>query len=210
MEIYENLDLNDLDGEIWKEICGYNGDYHVSNLGRIKSFKKYGGINERILEPIENNDGYLFINLCKNGKCKPKRIHRLMYENFIGKIPKGFVIHHIDFTTNNTLENFQMMTNGEHLSKHHTGLNHSEETKELLKEINTGENHPMFGKNRPEHSEKMKGENNSRSTLTEKKVIQIRLLCDEGILTQKEIAKMFGVSQETISYIKNRKIWKHI
>jgi len=41
LEIHENLDLEDLDGEIWKEIEGYSGDYFVSNLGRVKSLK-YG------------------------------------------------------------------------------------------------------------------------------------------------------------------------
>lgn len=36
--------------EIWKEINGYNDDYFVSNIGRVKSYKKCRGINERILE----------------------------------------------------------------------------------------------------------------------------------------------------------------
>jgi len=71
MEICENLDLNDLDREIWKEIEEYDEDYFVSNLGRVKSFK---GINERILEPIENNVGGKFgvkqntVSNIKNGK----------------------------------------------------------------------------------------------------------------------------------------------
>ena len=33
---------------------------------------------------------------------------------------------------------------------------------------------------------------------------------DEGILTQKEIGKLFGVSHTIISYIKIGKIWKNI
>jgi len=26
--------------EQWKDIDGYNGDYQISNMGRVKSFKK--------------------------------------------------------------------------------------------------------------------------------------------------------------------------
>ena len=55
-----------------------------------------------------------------------------------------------------------------------------------------------------------KGENNPSSILKEKNVIEIRIDLKEGILTQKQIAKKFGVCPMTISAIKTRKIWKHI
>jgi len=35
MKIYENLDINDLNGEIWKIIIDFS-NYQISNLGRIK------------------------------------------------------------------------------------------------------------------------------------------------------------------------------
>ena len=68
MEIYKNLSLDDLDGEIWKEIEEYNGDYFISNFGRVKSFKKdkEGGI----LKFSEDNSGYYRLQLYKNGKSK--------------------------------------------------------------------------------------------------------------------------------------------
>jgi len=94
------------------------------------------------------------------------------------------------------------------LNKHH-----SEKTKELISENhvdNKGENNPMYGKYHSEESLKLMSENNSRSTLKEQDIIQIRLLCDEGILTQAEIGEKFGVSRGAISKIKNRKTWKHI
>jgi len=202
MEIYKNLSLEDLDGEIWKEIEGYNRDYYVSNFGRVKSLIKWNGTNERILMQNKNNGKYLFVGLYKNGKPKTKKIHVLMYETFIEKIPEGCVVHHIDFTKNNILDNFQMMTNGEHSRLHKP----SEETKKLMRENSPhikGENHPMYGTKRP-------GEKSGHHTLKEQDVIEIRLLCDEGILTQKQIAKKFGVSRMTISAIKNNRRWKHI
>jgi hypothetical protein len=96
IKISENLDLNDLDGEFWKDILDYEGNYQVSNLGRVKSFKKYLGTNERILKQNKNSSGYFHINLSKNGKQKKESIHRLMYESFIGEIPEEYDVHHID------------------------------------------------------------------------------------------------------------------
>lgn len=191
MEVWENRSLEDLENEIWKEIEEYNGDYFISNIGRIKSFKKYNGTDVRILEQHKDKDGYFYVGLWKNGEQKNKKIHRLMYGNHIEKIPEGYIIHHIDFTTNNILENFEKMTNEEHNRVHHKGLKHSEKTLELM-----GENN--------------KGENNPNVILTERKVIEIRKHLGEGILTQKEIGAKFGVVQTTISDIKTGKIWKHI
>jgi len=60
------------------------------------------------------------------------------------------------------------------------------------------------------HNENRKGENSSHHKLTERDVIQIKLLLKEGKLTQKEIADMFGVSVYTISDIKREITWYHI
>ena len=52
--------------EIWKDIEGYEGDYQVSNLGRVKSLPKkcwngkgYWFRDGRILIPIKSKKGYL-------------------------------------------------------------------------------------------------------------------------------------------------------
>lgn len=194
-----SLDLNDLEGEIWKEIEGYDCDYQVSNFGRVKSFKRYGRTDVRIIEPWKNGGGYFVVCLHKKGKKqKTIKIHILMYENHIGKIPAGYVVHHIDFTKNDFLENFQMMTNGEHSSIHKP----SEETRKLMSETK---------KEKFKNGElNYKGEHNPNSTLTEQDVIEIRMDLNEGILTQKEIGEKFGVSHGTISMIKTGKSWKHV
>lgn len=54
-----------------------------------------------------------------------------------------------------------------------------------------------------------KGTDNGRAVLSEDDVRQIRSLLNSGI-TQKTIAKQFGVSPATVGFIAIKKIWKHI
>lgn len=91
--------------EIWKlykEIqkgCGIyrRGDrIYVSNFGRCR-------INERVFDPYVRPDGYKMF-------CH-KRLNRLVYELFVGKIPEGYVIDHIDTNpSNNRLDNLRAVT----------------------------------------------------------------------------------------------------
>jgi len=74
---------------------------------------------------------------------------------------------------------------------HFYGKHHSEETKR-------------------KQSEKMKGVNNPNSKLTVNDVIKVRVLLEKENMTQKEIAKIFGVNYMVISRIKNRRNWVHV
>ena len=70
--------------EEWRDIEGYEGLYQVSNLGRVKSLN-YRGCkgNISILKPRLTKKGYETINLCKDGKVKNVKIHRLVAKKFI-------------------------------------------------------------------------------------------------------------------------------
>ncbi len=48
------------------------------------------------------------------------------------------------------------------------------------------------------------------SKLTKTDVLEIREIYKEGLLTQKEIAELYGISESPLSYIVNRKSWSHI
>lgn len=65
--------------EVWKDITGYEGMYEVSSFGRIKSLKWN---KERILKPMKDVNGYLFVNFRKDGKLKMFKIHRLVLQTF--------------------------------------------------------------------------------------------------------------------------------
>lgn len=99
--------------EIWKPIKGYEGLYEVSNLGRVKSLPRRGtyGI-EHILKPSPNKKGYPQVQLCKNSEYCPKRVHRLVAENFIPNPDNLPQVNHIDGNKlNNNVENLEWCTN---------------------------------------------------------------------------------------------------
>ena len=173
--------------EIFKDIRGHEGLYQISNLGRVKSFY-IDKINGKILEPIENNDGYLFVNLYKNNKPEKKQIHNLLFETFNNYILKeDECIHHIDFVKkNNFLENLQVMTKGEHNKIH-----------------KTGEKNYWFGSKRA-------GEKSGSHKLKNQDVLDIRKTLELKLYTQKQLSWMYDISITTISNIKNNRIWKNL
>lgn len=103
--------------EEWKDIKGYEGLYQVSNDGRVKSLPKtwtcgrYGTVrhnDEKIMKLCNNGEGYLRVNLSKNGKTKWYSVHRLVGEAFI---PNPYnlseINHKNECTTDNSIENLE-------------------------------------------------------------------------------------------------------
>ena len=91
--------------EIWKDKKDYEEHYQVSNCGRVKSIK-FG--KERILKPVPNSFGYLFVNLCKDGKVKAFTVHRLVAEAFLDNPNNLSQVNHKDENKlNNSVENLE-------------------------------------------------------------------------------------------------------
>ena len=85
-----------------KDIKGYEGLYAVTSCGKIWSYR-----NKRFLKP-RNNMGYLIVNLCKDGKVKTCKIHRLVAEAYIPNPDNLPQINHKDENkTNNCLQNLE-------------------------------------------------------------------------------------------------------
>lgn len=126
--MYRNFSLDDIDGEIWKPIKGYEESYMVSNVGRVKSVftsfaEKTGKIRShkpRILRQHISSTGYLLADLFG----KTFKVHRLVGEAFIPHDnDEQCFINHKDFNTfNNRVENLEWCTPREnvlHAVAHH-------------------------------------------------------------------------------------------
>lgn len=82
--------------EQWSPVIGYEGLYEVSNEGNVKSLNYRHTGREKLLKPQTDKDGYLYVALCKDGKVKVKKIHRLVAQAFIPN-PNGFTeVNHKD------------------------------------------------------------------------------------------------------------------
>lgn len=94
--------------EIWKPIEGYGNSYEASNYGNVKSLNYNKTGKEQILKQFENTGGYMQVFL---GKGNEPLVSVLIYETFIGPIPKGMQVNHIDENKrNNAVWNLNLMT----------------------------------------------------------------------------------------------------
>ena len=95
-----------------KTIEGYDA-YEITEEGKVFSHK---GKKPRLLKPqpaSQSKKGYLQVRLYDNsGKLgRLQYVHRLVYTHFVGEIPEGLEIDHIDGNPrNNTLTNLQVLS----------------------------------------------------------------------------------------------------
>jgi len=166
--------------EIWKSIEGYEGIYQVSNFGRVRA-KKVGFYKQKALT---NKNPYLIVTLYKNNIGTTLYVHRLVLAAFVGKSPSAeHECRHLDGNPhNNNVDNLEWGTP-------------SENAQDTIR---------MGRRYQPDCS----GEKHGANKLTEDMVEQIRNL--RGLKTQKEIARMFGVNQSTVSAVQRRASWRHV
>lgn len=137
-------------------------------------------VRKRLLKQHKNRYGYLMVTLRKNRKIKTYSTHRLVAESFLIKIREDLQVNHKNgIKTDNMVQNLEWVTPLENV-KHAwiTGL-----------------------------SKPKKGEKNGRTKLTNKDVLEIRIIKN---ISLSKMAEKYGVSKATISRIKSKKSWKHI
>ena len=170
----------DLPGEVWRWIRGYEELYQGSNQGRIKSFHSGEG---RILVPLHAKGGYLRVKLTKDGKIRTLLIHRIVAELFIPNPENKPEVHHRDDNpANNCVENLEWVT--------------EEENSRYAKEAGN------FTKGEKHHKAKL--------TEADVKYIRTHYIPSDSEFGMVALAKKFGVNRETIYAIVHYKTWKHI
>ena len=87
--------------EIWKDIEGYEGRYQVSSLGNVKSLNHGGHGYSKNLCLKKNTNGYLQVELYKNGTKKMITVHRLVAQAFIPNPDDKRIINHKDENKHN-------------------------------------------------------------------------------------------------------------
>ena len=94
--------------EEWKDIPGYDGDYQVSSLGRVRSLK-FGRI--RMLKHQVGDYRYCKVGIYKGGKQKWYRTHRLLAKAFLPDWDESLEVDHINGKKKEThVENLRMVT----------------------------------------------------------------------------------------------------
>lgn len=86
-----------MNAERWLPVVGFAGLYDVSSEGRVRSLDRIvrckGGHTRlhrgRVLSPKLVNNGYLQIDLSREGVAHQRLVHRLVLDAFVGPAPDG-------------------------------------------------------------------------------------------------------------------------
>ena len=103
------------------DILGFDGKYSIDTDGNVYS---HAWGRRRKLKPQKASQsikGYFQVRLFNEEYKKGKLhyIHRLVYETFVGEIPKDKEMDHKDGdTTNNSLDNLQVLSRRENVQKY--------------------------------------------------------------------------------------------
>lgn len=107
--------------EEWRSVPGYEGQYEVSSLGRVRSLDRpvrirggsYRVSKGRVLTPLRHTGGYDAVHL---GRKNQRLVHELVALAFIGDRPPGAVTRHLDGDpTNNRVDNLAWGTQSENM-----------------------------------------------------------------------------------------------
>jgi len=162
--------------EIWKAYPA-DGRYIISNFGRVM-----GPRGARSLQ--RDKDGYATWSAnFKRPKCKIHKVHRAVFLTFVGPIPAGMVINHINgIKDDNRVENLEVCTVQQNTLHGFVALKRQP--------ANLGIKH---WKNR----------------FSESDILEMRRLGSEG-MTQQAIASKFTTKQSYVSEVLRRVTWRHI
>lgn len=189
MELWQNKQMQSIEGEEWKDISGFEGLYQASSLGRIKALctlgvmrsKGYSTRSGKILsQKLDKKTGYLHISLMdENGMRKTFLPHRIIGNLFVPNAEnKKEINHKKGIKTDNRATEIEWSTSSENqIHAYATGL-----------------------------SVAKFGEDSYATSLTNKIVLEIF----NSPLSAKNISLRFKIPIYIIYQIKNGKNWSNI
>ena len=131
----------------WKPVCGYENYYEISDDGIVRSvdrivIKSNGVLQHRsgkIKIQTKNKDGYLTVNLSKDGNDKRCPVHTLVAQAFVDGYIEGYEVNHKDFNRlNNRYDNLEWVT-------HKKNVSHSKNSGRYCIRDFKGTNNPNYG-----------------------------------------------------------------
>lgn len=170
--------------EEWRDVPGFPG-YEVSSLGRVRSWKRFGGFGKLPTEPKPvvggiHKAGYPIVGLSANGKRSHLLVHRLVLEAFVGPCPEDMECAHLNGNRSDArLSNLAWKT---HLDNE---------------------------KDKIEHGTVLKGSKHGCARLDEDNVIALRIGARAG-MSHTMLARLFMVDRTTIGLAVRGKTWSHV
>ena len=165
--------------EDFRPILGYEGHYEINSEGVVVSLYK----NKRtVVKSRLAKDGYRIITLSVNKQKFHRRVHRLVWEAFNGKIPEKLYVVHGKNTNRCDCQ---------------------------LEVLSLGTPSDNAGRDRSRDGTLNIGSKNGQTKLSVEQVkyIKQRLLDNVGTCT---LVKLFDVTEATIRAIKTGKTWSHV
>lgn len=175
--------------EEWKPVVGYENEYEVSSLGRVRSLDRT--IIARGSRPFTYAIKGRIIKQCTSGKYplvtlsyvdglykrqRPVHVHKLVAEAFIGPRPDGTEVCHDDgVKSNNDVSNLRYDT------------------------------HKNNEADKERHGTRARGETHSLSKLKKEDVREIRLLAH--VDDDKTLAEHYGVTKSMVNKIIKNEFW---
>lgn len=177
--------------ETWKAVVGYEGQYEVSDLGRVRSLDRVvcyvcnwkSGITRqmqskrkgRMLRPGLASNGYLTVSIERISRC----VQILVLTAFVGPAPEGLECCHGDGNRqNNRLYNLRWDTTAANVA------------------------------DKAIHGTKLIGSAYPTAKLSDEAARRIRKL--RGVCSQSELARMFNVSPSAVQAVHDGRTWKHV
>ena len=210
--IYPDLNkfthVETLDGEVWLPVLGAEGEYEVSNYGRVKRLAYFATLQNqvtswqqfmpnRVLKANPDTRGYPQVMVKCHGESRLARVHRLVAESFL-EPPSQWLVEaaraaNVDYVVVNHLDGNTFNPRPDNLEWCTVSHNNSHTTAK-----------------RQEGYKKSQGSNSYNAVLTDKDVIEIIDLLRHRVFSQEKIAETYGVKQITISNLWCGRSWSHL